>query len=77
MLQRLTRAFDSTPPSLPVQLRIGELTLPAEVTNAVSLLDTTMEAVLLCNCHGEPVISAASLAAQGGVSLQAATSLLF
>lgn len=46
----------------PVRLILGEHAVAAQVQDVAAPLDTSMEAVQLCNCHSLPVISAADLA---------------
>lgn len=65
MLHEFVQLLSAPPVKRRLQLRMHDASIPAEATGAVAALDTSMEAALLCTCHGAPVIRAADLTQPG------------
>ena len=65
-LRTVMAALAPAQPTQAVQLLVGGAAVAARVQAVTTALDTSMEAVQLCNCHSQPVISAADLARSDG-----------
>ena len=65
-LRTIMAALAPAQPAQAVQLIVGGAAVAARVRAVTTPLDTSMEAVQLCNCHSQPVISAADLAQNDG-----------